>query len=191
VADRAKARLDKDLSGFRLRERVIFGTEPLVDMMELSGYALLMSRIDDLGIWAVVENAWDGILTNGSTSELVNGLTDVLAAQEDNFALTSGGLGRTSRRMELGRALSARGIVSDFYRWGEAHTEVHADPVVAVFAPDDMVGVHHELADLFIVEFLAQRPGLTEVTLPRGAQALRESIDHRRARSNRPDEGEG
>ena len=30
----------------------------------------------------------------------------------------------------------------------------HEDPIVAVFAPDDMVGLFHNLEDLFVVEYL-------------------------------------
>ena len=51
MADRARARLLTDLAGQGAREQVIFGTEPLLDMMELSGYALLMSELDPPGIW--------------------------------------------------------------------------------------------------------------------------------------------
>ena len=40
-----------DLAAERVRQQVIFGTEPLLDMMELSGFALLMSELDAPGIW--------------------------------------------------------------------------------------------------------------------------------------------
>jgi len=48
LADRARARLSDDLGAERVRDQVIFGSEPLLDMMELSGYALLMSELDPL-----------------------------------------------------------------------------------------------------------------------------------------------
>ena len=50
VADKARLRLTSDLSDERMREQAIFGTEPFVDMMELSGYALLMAHVDPPGI---------------------------------------------------------------------------------------------------------------------------------------------
>jgi hypothetical protein len=49
-----------------------------------------------------------------------------------------------------------------------------------VFAPDDLMGVHHDLADLFVVEYLAQRPDLTALEISRGAEMLRESLDRER-----------
>ena len=46
MAELARVRLVDDLPTERQHEQVIFGTEPLVDMMELSGYALLMSEVE-------------------------------------------------------------------------------------------------------------------------------------------------
>ncbi len=101
-------------------------------------------------------------------------------AEENNVGLTSGGIGRSGRQIETSQLLRQRGIVSDFGRWGHQGRPTHDDPVVAVFAPDDMMGIHHDLADLFVVQYLAERPrpdGST-LTLNRGAEMLRESIDH-------------
>ncbi len=190
VADRARQRLIHDLAGERLRQQAIFGTEPLVDMMELSGYALLLSLVSGAGIWTTVRAVWDSILDSGTAPELAKQLTAVLTVQENVFALTSGGVGRTSRQMELTRILTAQGIVGRAHFWGEPHTEPHPDPIVATFAPDGLMGIHHDLADLFIVEYLALRPDLTGLEIPRGAQMLRDSIEHQRQRTRPPEDDE-
>ena len=74
--------------------------------MELSGYALLMSLVTGAGIWPTVRAVWDSILDAGTAPELARQLTAVLTLQENVFALTSGGVGRTSRQMELTHASS-------------------------------------------------------------------------------------
>jgi hypothetical protein len=191
IADRARQRLVHDLAGERMRQQAIFGTEPLVDMMELSGYALLMSLVSGAGIWPTVRAVWDSILDAGTAPELARQLTAVLTLQENVFALTSGGVGRTSRQMELTRILTARGIVGQAHLWGEPHTEPHHDPIVATFAPDGLMGIHHDLADLFLVEYLALRPDLAGLEIPRGAEMLRESIEHQRRRARPPEDDEG
>lgn len=180
LADRAWVRLREDLSEQRQRELLIFGTEPLVDMMELSGYALLMSRVTGAGIWTDVEGVWESIFSGREASELGGLLIAVLSTQENVFALTPGGVGRSGRQIELTRALRDRGIQETERIWGEVGEEPHADPVVATFAPDDLMGIHHSLADLFVVEYLTHRPDLADLQLSRGVEMLRESIDHRR-----------
>ena len=191
IADRARQRLIADLSGERIRQQAIFGTEPLVDMMELSGYALLMSLVSGAGIWPTVRAVWDSILDAGTAPELARQLTAVLTLQENVFAITSGGVGRTSRQQELTRIFTAQGIVGREHFWGEPHTEPHHDPIVATFAPDGLMGIHHDLADLFIVEYLALRPDLADLQLSRGAEMLRESIEHRRRRARPPGDDQG
>jgi hypothetical protein len=53
------------------------------------------------------------------------------------------------------------------------------------------MGINHDLADLFIVEYLALRPDLAGLDIPRGAEMLRESIEHQRRRTTPPEDDEG
>jgi hypothetical protein len=188
MAELARVRLIDDLAVERQREQVIFGTEPLVDMMELSGYALLMSEVNGEGIWPDVREMWDRILSTDTAPALARQLAAVLSAHENLFALTSGGIGRTERQMELARLLAARGIVDrhDFLP-GESTEPEPVSAVVAVFAPHDPGFIGHDLADLFIVEYLVQRPDMSDIQISRGAEMLRESLEHHRRRMNTAD----
>lgn len=183
LAERARERLVHDLAGERTRQRAIFGTEPLVDMLELSGYALLMSLVSGAGIWPTVQATWDSILSSGTASGLAQQLTAVLGFQENVFALTPGAIGRTNRRQTLARVLGERGIQGRAHFWGQPHAAPHPDPVVATFAPDAPMGVRYDLADLFLVEYLARRPDQSDLKLPSGARMLRDAIEHERRRS--------
>ena len=51
-----------------------------------------------------------------------------------------------------------------------------------MFAPWDLGVIQPELADLFIVEYLKQRPDMADLKIPRGAERLQESLDHYRQR---------
>jgi hypothetical protein len=188
VAERARLRLGTDLSDQREREQVIFGTEPFLDMMELSGYALLMSRIDPPGIRSIVETTWNAILDSTTMPDLTGLLLGVLDLQESNIALTSGGIARAQRQMELARLLRTRGIFRDYDGWGHEEHVAHDDPVVAVFAPDDMMGLYHNLADLFVVDYLMGRPEMEGHSVPRQVEQLQEAIDFERERRDDSDE---
>lgn len=178
MADRARARLSSDLAAERVREQVIFGSEPLLDMMELSGFALLMSELDAPGIWPDVRALWDGIFSHGTAPALAGHLAAVLSAHENLFAITPGGVGRTERKMALARLMSERGITSHAGMWGEPPAPEPESPIVAVFAPWDPGFIQPELADLFIVKYLKQRPDMADLQIPRGAEMLQESLDH-------------
>lgn len=183
LADRARSRLIDDLAGHRVRDQAIFGTEPLVDMMELSGLALLMSEVDPAtGIWADVRAFWDQMLSSATGPMLAAQFAAVLSVHANLFAITSGGIGRTDRQMALARVLAERGLVSREEMWGEPPSPKPESPIIAAFAPWDIGGIHEDLADLFVVEYLTQRPDMKDLRIPRRAEMLRESLDHQRQR---------
>jgi hypothetical protein len=93
--------------------------------------------------------------------------------------------------MELARLLAARGIVDrrDFLP-GESTEPEPVNAIVAAFAPHDPGFIGHDLADVFIVEYLAKRPGMSGIQISRGAEMLRESLEHHRRRMS-ADEPEG
>jgi hypothetical protein len=189
MAERARTRLIGDLAAERQREQVIFGTEPLVDMMELSGYALLMSELNGEGIWPDVHDIWDRVLSTDTAPALARQLSAVLSAHENLFGLlTSGGIGRTERQMGLGRLLEARGIVDrhDLLP-GESAEPEPTSPVIAAFAPWQPGFISHDLADLFIVEYLIKRPDMADIEIPRGAKTLQESLEFHRRRMSKED----
>src|SRR5260370_28425764 len=178
MADRARARLSTDLAAERVRQQVIFGTEPLLDMMELSGFALLMSELDAPGIWPDVRALWDRIFSDGTAPALAGHLSAVLSAHENLFAITPRGVGRTERKMALARLMSERGIISHAGMWGEPPAPEPESPIGGMFAPWDHGVIQPDLADLFVVRYLKQRPDMTDLKIPRGAQRLPESLDH-------------
>ena len=181
LADRAHARLQVDLASEFTRQQIIYGTEPLLDMMELSGYALLMQEVNDDGIWPDVVAMWNRIFSGNQAPQLGAQFLAVLSYHEDVFALTPGGVGRTNRQMELGRLLAARGIVTRFDGWKES-PPVSRSAIVNALAPDNMIGINHNLADLFVAEYLLGRPDMSDLTVSRGVRTLSEELALERER---------
>jgi hypothetical protein len=180
TADRARERLIHDLARNQPREQMIFGTEPLVDMMELSGYALLMSEITGKGIWLDVRDLWDRILSSDTAPSLAQQLTAALLTHENILAVASGHIGRINRQKALSNLLVQRGIVHEDHGWGEPVPSEHNNPIVAAFACNNQPALQHDLADLFVVEYLALRTDMANLTISRSAETLQESLQNRR-----------
>jgi hypothetical protein len=191
TADQARARLIMDLAPQAPRQQLVFGTEPLVDLMEISGYALFMQELDHDGIWPDVKARWDAIMSGREAPAIAQQLTVVLDARAQIFALTSGDTERTGRRMALGRLLEDRRVVgrSHYLGPGERTDEPPPtqSPIVTVFAPDGF-GYNGNLEDLFVVEYLLGRPQARGATLPRRAEMLRDRITRARERASQNDE---
>ena len=183
AADRARSRLVQDLADQGLQTRFIFATEPLVDLMELSGYAMLMQLLNGSGVWDDVRKLWDSILTTNVAPALAEQMALVRKERESIFALTQGGLERTSRQMVLNRLLRSRGVVESHY-WSPFEKETrpsHPSAIVRAFAPAEM-GSFQEVADLFLVEYLITQPGCENFELSHRANRLRDRLARERER---------
>ena len=182
MADRARARLSTDLAAQSARDQAIFGSEPLLDMMELSGYALLMSELDAPGIWPEVRALWDSIFSGDTAPALASHMSAVLSAHENLFALTTGGITRTERKQALAELMREHGISGPSGLWGEPSAPAPESAIVGVFAPGMPGFIQPDLADLFIVEYLTRRPDMAALDIPRGAERLQDSLDRYRQR---------
>lgn len=153
--------------------------------MELSGFALVMSELDGAGIWPDVRALWDGILSGDTAPALAGHLSTVIAAPENLFALTPGGIGRTETKAGPGQAPErARPREPPWYvgRSGRNRTGKPRRRRIRSMGPGF---IQPELTDLFIVEYLKQRPDMTDLQIPRGAERLQESLDGYRRRMER------
>lgn len=189
ASDRARARLNNVLEDEHWETRFVYTSEPLIDLMELSGCAILMQELDGSGVWEQMRSRWDAILDSPTASELPAALAGTLAARGGVFALTVGGVERTARKQHLDRILESRGIV-DRRMWDPFDTDPgdpHPSRIVAAFAPSDM-GSFAELADLFVVHYLSARPGGDSLELSVRAQSLGKKLEARS--SAKPEEPE-
>lgn len=191
TADRARQRLVDDLSDHAVRTQFMYGTEPLIDLMELSGYALLLDELNGAGIWVRVRTLWDALLKDQTAPALAEQLTGILRARESIFALTQGGLERTNRQQRLAGLLRERGIEgSRFWSPLGKRAPAHHSPIVRAFAPDQL-GSMHGLAELFVVEYLIKQPGCENLELPHRADMLRRELERERQRDDEGADGDG
>lgn len=191
VARQAPARLGADLARETPENQFIFGSEPLMDLMEISGYALFMQELNHDGIWSQVSSLWDKLLAGQARTVAVM-LIDTLYRRSRFPALTQGAIDRTERHMKLDRLLQERDIRGQSHFYSPVpQREVPTDQsaIVTVFAPEDFGMPMDDLEDLFVVEYLIRHPEVGDLQLPNKADSLRDSIDRERRRQSGADEG--
>jgi hypothetical protein len=172
--DHVRQRLLTDLESHDAHLRSIYSVEPVVGAMELGGYALLLHELNGEGIWPIVKQCWDRLFDmNPQAPELI---TAALAFVDGTFALTTGGIERSRRSIELNQLFESRGIKhSGWDPFQENGERPHPSPIVSAFAPSEY-GIQEELHHLFVAEYFVQY-------LPRGseighqANALKERIE--------------
>jgi hypothetical protein len=183
-ADVMRVRLAGDLVDRDPTTKIVFALEPIVGLIELSGYARLMEELDGTGIWQSVRSRWDSLLGYEEGPRIAQWFLEAQDAVDSVWSLTPGGLARSTRQQQLSDLLRDRGMgQSDSFGVPSSSEQADRSPLLAVFAPS-RYGLSEKLGDLFVVEYLAER--LPEgIELPQGARALVERIRRRRERGSR------
>jgi hypothetical protein len=95
--------------------------------------------------------------------------------------------------MDLAAAFDALGV-RGWSRWGSRRNQMGPppgqSPIVTSFAPDDLT-TGNAFEELFIAEYVMNRPEAQALQIPQGAIRLRRAIDRERDRLREEDGGNG
>jgi hypothetical protein len=177
----AHDRLVQDSAAWSTRDQAIVTTDPLLDLVAISGYARLFDGLHAAGSWAFVVETWDELLgTDDLGRRLVPRLLLAARLREGLFGLTSGAIRRTSMEQQAGARLRELGVRAR-RGWHDDDDEIeapgaaHTDPIVIAASRD--MGVGSDGEDIFIVEYLRHRVEAADQELPHTAQMLADRID--------------
>jgi hypothetical protein len=173
----AAQRMIADVAGQLPLLRFIYTVEPLVALMELSGYAILLQELNGEGIWDAVRPMWD-FRRDQLGEGFVPSLLDIMAHVDSAFSLNDLYVLRSSREQRLIRFLEERGITDprDFSDLENAQTRptTGLPPIVEAFAPG-AYGITWKPTDLFLVHYVL--PQLDDdANVPARVRALAQTL---------------
>lgn len=172
----ANERLIGQFSDLDGKTAAMWSTEPLADLLELSGHALIYSELDGKGYWSTVEGLWDRYFSGHPNPAAVLGfLNDVVGKREQVFfGITPRGLVRTSWQQDLERRLRERGLVDDVFSFdpfhGKKDGDKHESKLIRVLTRDRHM--FQEPHDVFLAAYSTGRPEFSGLELPHEAKAL-------------------
>ncbi len=146
----------------------LLSTQPLIDLLELSGYALIYSALDGRGHWDIARARWDSYLTRvPDASAVIKRLEATLAYRESVFGLLPRDLIRTTWKQDFERRCRERGLSiglsSAFSGWPD-EPPPHPHPIIRALMRG---GLFSDPRAVFVVCYLMQRPDAGDFTLPR------------------------
>jgi hypothetical protein len=183
-------------SGFkafeRLRERVgqesqerflVVSTEPIADLLELSGHAIIYSELDTKGFWDVARQLWDRYFEQLQDREAgVKFIDSLVEYRRSLFAILPRDLARTSWKQHLESRLRECGLMEDVLtrRFGGGEREPrHASAVIRALARSEFLV--EDPTDVFMAMYLANRPEAASLDLGRRAESFARTLERERA----------
>jgi hypothetical protein len=172
---RAEARLRAELHHRDEQTRLVFSSEPLEDILEISGYALVYTELDGGGAWDVVTGTWNaffaGMPHRDVAAKWIEALMRMMDYRDSFPAILPRAVGRTAWKQDLERRLRERGLLGKAYETSLALDEspqpAHPSPVVRGLAGPDWIP--YDAKDIFLSTYLMNRPEASGVRPTRNA----------------------
>jgi hypothetical protein len=147
----------------RPEQAVALMTQPLVDIVDLSGYALIYSELhQDPALWGDCRTIWDRYLGGENGEQALRSVAAWIAYENSRIGFSPRGIVRQRWERSLSEALQElpRGPAQRgrFYEPGEVQ---HPSPLIRHLAPnDDLIGMlHGDAIAVFVAIYLAKREG--------------------------------
>ncbi len=175
----ANNRLSEQLQDRDTTTALVFSTEPLVDLLDLSGFAIIFSELHGKRYGAVVKAMWDEYFSkHPKPSAVLEFLTSVVGnRQQLFFGITPRDLVRTSWKQDLERRFRESGMMDDVFGWDpfpEGKKHKHESELIRVLTR----GGHmfYEPHDVFLATYASKRPEFSGIELPHVAKELADEL---------------
>lgn len=170
---------------WRVQQDFKIAAAPLLDLMELSGYARLMADYhNNEQLWEAIVSSWDKYFTESSDKPPLPLLAGIIVVTQGAFEIPHRGVLRTNWKMRINGILSNVPRHEVYSRHFLASDTVidHDSPLVRVFAQGSY-GSFHDGIDIFITFYLRTKDGADQLDFGWKRRDLQESLD-REVRNN-------
>lgn len=174
---------------WRAQQEFKIAAAPLLDLMELSGYAKLMSDYHNNDqLWQIVVDSWDEYFEKRGEESPLPLLAGSIAFTEGGFELPHRGVLRTNWKMRVSQRLSDVPRNEVFLRHYIGYrTEVdHESALIRVFAREPH-GSFYDGIDIFITFYLRTKEGADQLDFGRKRRDLQDSLDRERKAEGKGD----
>jgi hypothetical protein len=165
-------------------------TEPVEDLLTISGYALVYSELDKKNFWDVAKKYWEQHLSKVPDSGVVvRFLIGTISYRRSLFAILPRDLRRTAWTQDLMQRLRERGLSRDLFgSWSYGAREkrpTHSSALIRVLGRGSFLGENP--ADIFLAAYLMTRSEASGVDAPTSVKDFRERMKREQARSDAED----
>lgn len=172
---------DKVRDWGREESKIVYSTEPLINMYEICGYIKIYAEFyQNKDLWKVAQDLWDIYLGKVENPKwFIEFIAAICNYRDSIFALMPQWELRMNWKMSFDRKMQESGFNVDyFYRWEESWME-HISPIIRVHKIWDS-----NARNIFFATYLSELPIAQGIDLPDG-RGLKESIKHEAEKSKK------
>lgn len=190
----ASDRLRTELAGRSDRDALVYISEPIEDLLHVSGYALVYSELDAKKYWEIVKDLWDRYLTSrDDPTEMVKLIINTVDFRKSVFAILPRATLRIGWQQKLEKRLRDGKILDEIGDYApilgrHPRAPKHASKIIQVIARGTMGTIFSDGQDVFLATYIANRPEATGLKLPHSAQDFLDSLARLEVKDEHNDE---
>ena len=162
---------------------LVFITEPIEDLLHISGYALIFSELDGKKYWDTVKKCWDWYIDNhDKPQERIEWINSTVIFRESVFAISPRDTIRTGWQLKLAGRLRKENILQEIADYAPVFGNrvkpkpKHTSKIIQIIARGTMGMISNDGQDVFLAMYLANRPEVPKLELSHKAQSFLDCI---------------
>jgi len=185
---RAEARLRAQLHHRDAQTRLVFSSEPLEDVLAISGYALVYTELDQGDAWDIVTRTWNAFFASLPTPDVAAKWIEAVMRMmdyRDSFpAILPRAVARTAWRQTLKQRLREGGVLGWAYEAPLAPDEPPqpSHPSVVVRGLSGSEWMPYDAKDIFLSTYLMNRPEASGIRPTRKADEWARHVEREQER---------
>jgi hypothetical protein len=168
--------------------KLLLMSDPINDLLDLSGFALIYSELDDKPGYAQTMVAlWDQHFNNVPEAQRTQRFQAFASWTRPILRTTPRDMVRMGWKQHLNRVLRDRGLSNDMWNQPQTLSPNHSSPLIRAISRSPFI--LDDAADVFLAEYLLKRPELQGFEAPnRHTRELQNDIEHERSGTRDADE---
>lgn len=169
----------KKVDGWLQESQIIFSTEPLEDLLCLSGYAKIYAELhENQELWKVCEDTWELYLSTIDAKQFLSFISLTAEFRDSQFKIMPKATLRINWDTQFNHKLQELGLIRDLFEerhFGRRQSANHSSPLIrAIAIRESLLGPKSR--DVFFTTYLNQHPAAQGIEFP-DRRGLRRRID--------------
>ena len=176
--------------------KIIYSSEPLINLFEISGYAKLYAELYQSPVlWSITQGLWDTYLSSVDAGQVIRYIVGICKYRDSLFKIMPQAILRTNWQISFENKMREQGLPvfpEDRDLINRQQTPAHASPIIRVLARWGGLRLMTSARDIFFATYLSHNPSATGIEFPdrHDFQEQLERIEQEENNSENEDENE-
>jgi hypothetical protein len=180
----APGRIVEQLQDIDAKMRFIYSTEPVQDILELSGYALIFSELDGKPFWDTMKSLWNKYFAQQQVPQNeADRIMNIIRARQAWPTIFPRAIVRTTWKHDLEGRLRDCGLLNDSYSYEPraGRQKRHASAIIRALTRTGGWQLFDSPLDVFLVVFSREQNTSWHLNLPRSAESFTNALQREEA----------